>query len=155
METHKSWDVFCSYCWGEKRRNQEKVKELRSYLIDQLKITAWMDINEMKTGTLSKKVYAGIANSKIVIAFITPEYFDSKNCLNEICLANKCGKNIIFFITEDYSNDIDVVIVKKMPNEVYRKDLVFLRDREQLLEEIKIALSINTVRIKNSNKIFF
>jgi hypothetical protein len=125
------------------------VKELRSYLIDQLKITAWMDIYEMKTGTLSKKIYEGIANSKIVIAFITPEYFDSKNCLNEICLAKKCGKNIIFFITEDYAKDIEVIIVRKMPNDVYRKDLVFLRDREQLVEETKSALSRHTVRFKN------
>ena len=146
MDSSKEWDVFCSYCWGPQRRNQVKVKDIRDYLMTELGITAWLDIVEMQAGELSRKIYEGIAQSKVIIIFLTPEYLDSKNCINEICLSNKMGKKMIFYISEDLSGNIRELIPKKMPKEVYSENLVFLDDRSELLKAVKEALKNIQVR---------
>jgi hypothetical protein len=87
----------------------------------------------MQSGELSRKIYKGIAQSKIVIIFLTPEYLESKNCINEMCLSKKFAKNMVFFISEDPAGHIMELIQKKMPKEVYRSDIVYLREKEKLL----------------------
>jgi len=140
MSDQKVWDVFCSYNWGYQRRNQEKVREIRNKLIYELNISAWMDIEEMKSGELSKKIFEGIANSKVFISFLSPSYLESKNCINELCLAKKCGKEVIFFLSEDPSHNLEQLLETKMPAGFYKHDLKLLRSEEDLIDKVKQVL---------------
>jgi len=78
MGDNKSWDAFVSYTWGPKRSNQEKVIQICNDLSDKLKLTTWIDVVEMQSGELSRKVFEGIKGSKLFFCFITGDYSDSK-----------------------------------------------------------------------------
>jgi hypothetical protein len=134
------WDVFCSYNWGSQRKNQTKVREIRSNLIRELNITAWMDIFEMQSGQLSQKIFEGIANSKVFICFLTPSYLESINCINELCLAKKLAKEMIFIVTDDPSNNIEELIEKKAPAGFYKNELKLLRNEQELVDKVRQAL---------------
>jgi len=140
MQNQKQWDVFCSYNWGSQRKNQTKVREIRNNLICELNITAWMDIVEMQSGELSQKIFEGIANSKVFICFLTPNYLESINCINELCLAKKLAKEMIFFVTDDPSNNIEQLIEKNAPAGFYKNDLQLLRNENELVDKVRQAL---------------
>jgi hypothetical protein len=143
----KTWDVFFSYSAGPKRLNQEKVVEIRNYLTTQLQITSWIDVVEMKTGELSKKVFEGVKGSKMFICFITGEYSDNKNCMNELCLAKKFGKEIIFYVVEDTSGMSQDMLTKNVLKEVafYMGDDVYYTRKNELVDAVKKALEKQTV----------
>ena len=140
MQNQKHWDIFCSYNWGSQRKNQTKVGEIRIKLIRELNISAWMDIIEMQSGELSRKIFEGVANSKIFICFLTPNYLDSVNCINELCLAKKIAKEVIFFVCDDPLQNIEQLLEKKMPAGFYKSDLQLLRNEDELVEKVRRAL---------------
>jgi hypothetical protein len=140
MQIQKQWDVFCSYNWGSQRKNQTKVREIRSNLIRELNITAWMDIFEMQSGQLSQKIFEGIVNSRVFICFLTPSYLESTNCINELCLAKKLAKEMIFIVTDDPSNNIEELIEKKAPAGFYKNELKLLRNEQELVDKVRQAL---------------
>jgi hypothetical protein len=74
MTSNKKWDAFLSYSWGQKCLNQAKVIEICNYLVSELHITAWIDVVEMKSGELSKKIFEGIKGSKLFICCWTWAY---------------------------------------------------------------------------------
>ena len=140
MQNQKQWDVFCSYNWGSQRKNQIRVSEIRDKLMHELKITAWLDIIEMQSGQLSRKIFEGVANSKVFICFLTPNYLESINCINELCLAKKLAKEMIFFVTDDPSNNIEHLIEKKAPAGFYKNEFKLLRDEKELVDKVRQAL---------------
>jgi hypothetical protein len=138
----KSWDAFFSYSVGPRRLNQEKVVEIRNFLTSELHISSWIDVVEMKSGELSKKVFEGVKGSKLFISFITGEYSDSKNCMNELCLAKKFGKEIIYFINEDTSGMDHAAITKNIIKEIafYIGTSQFYTRKEDLLSALRNSL---------------
>lgn len=156
MDINKNWDVYCSYAKGYNRSNQAKVIEIRNYLVSKLNITTWIDVVEMKTGQLSKKVYEGIVNSHLFLCFINDDYSDDKNCVNELCLAKKFGKEIIFFIYEDTRGMDQEAITKNIIKEIafYIGKSRYYTSKEDLLEAVQISLIRQGVSSKLSNKSF-
>ena len=142
MEFQKSWDLYCSYSNSKNRRNQAKVIEIRNYLVSKLNITTWIDVVEMKNGQLAKKVYEGIANSRLFLCFVTGDYSDDKDCTNELCLAKKFGKEIIYFINEDTTGMDHEAITKNIIKEIafYLGKSQFYTRKEDLLPEVRNSL---------------
>lgn len=148
-EPTKNWDAFFSYNWGIKRSNQKKVIEIRNYITSELQIKTWIDMVEMKSGDLSKNVFNGIKGSKLFICFITSDYSDSKNCMNELCLAKKLGKEIIFYISEDISGMSQDVLTKNVLKEVafYMGESVYYTRKNDLRDAVKKSLNKQSVSL--------
>ena len=108
-----SWDVFFSY-HGD-TSNQQKVIEIRNFLISNLRITTWFDSIEVtQPGERSKKIFQGVSNSKIFLCFVTPEYSDSEGCLNELYLAKRLGKKMLFYVSKEDTTGMDQEQLTKM-----------------------------------------
>jgi len=150
-ESTKTWVAFLTYNWGPKRFNQKKVIDIRNMLTTEMQIRTWIDVIEMKSGDLSKKVFDAIKNSKIFICFITGDYSDSKNCMNELCLAKKFGKEIIFYVSEDISGMSQDLLTKNVLKEVafYMGDSTFYTRKIDLKDAVKAALNKQGVSPKN------
>lgn len=141
MQSNKQWDVFCSYSPGE--INQKKVIDIRNQLVSNLNITTWIDKIELQSGERTKKIYEGITNSTLFLCFVTPEYSDNKDCINELCLAKNFNKELIFFINEDTTGMNQEMLTKNILKEVsfYMGDAIYYRKREELFDAIKKALN--------------
>ena len=94
----------------------------------------------MRSGELSRKIFEGIANSKVFICFLTPNYLESVNCMNELCLAKKLAKEMIFIVTDDPSNNIEELIEKKAPARFYKNELKLIRNEQELVDKVRQAL---------------
>lgn len=147
MADKKSWDAFVSYTWGPKRSNQEKVIDICNFLNEELKLTTWIDVVQMQEGELSKKVFDGIKRSKLFLCFITGDYSDSKNCMNELCLAKKFAKEIIYYVSEDTSGMSQDQLTKNVLKEVafYMADAVYYTRKDELLDAVQKALEKQSV----------
>jgi hypothetical protein len=67
--------------------------------------------------------------------------------MNELCLAKKFGKEIIFFINQDISSMKQEIMTKKVIKEVgfYMGDSAYYTKEDQLLEVVKTALEKHEV----------
>ena len=93
----------------------------------------------MHSGDLYQKIFEGIASSKVFICFLTSNYLESINCINELCLAKKLAKEMIFFVTDDPSNNIEHLLEKKAPEGFYKNDLQLLRNKNELVDKVRQA----------------
>jgi hypothetical protein len=137
-----SWDVFFSY--HPDKTNQNKVIAIRNYLVLNLRITTWFDSIEItQPGERSKKIFQGISNSKLFLCFVTPEYSDNQECLNELFLAKRLGKKMIFFVHQE---DTAGMNQEKLAKEVFKTvsfymgDNIYYRNKKELLDCIKSSV---------------
>lgn len=146
MTIKKSWDIFCSYN-NDNKQNRQRVIDIRNYLVSNLNITTWIDVLEVQSGEKLRKVYEGVTNSNLFLCFVSSDYSDNKDCINELCLAKNFGKKIIFFINEDVSGMKQEMLAINVLKEVtfYMGDTIYYRNKEELLEAIKLALQNSKV----------
>ena len=89
--------IFISYEWGKK----EVVNEIANNLEKKTNHKIWIHDNSMIPGDiLHERIQDGINRSQIVLAFLTPAYFESHNCQLEIKYANRLKKKIIYTVLE-------------------------------------------------------
>ena len=147
MSSKKYWDVYCSYAPG--KTNQEKVIEILKYLTIEFYFKAWLHVFEIQTGEKLTKIYEGITKSHIFLCFVTPDYSENKDCINELCLAKKLGKEIIYFLNVDTTGLNQEMLTQQVLKQVsfYMGDAIYYRKKEELLEPIQKALKNRKVNV--------
>ncbi|XP_042475756.1 TIR-only protein-like [Macadamia integrifolia] len=87
------FDVFINHRGVDTKRN------VAALLYDRflhLKLNPFLDYRSMKPGDELKEVIeTAIRNCKVGVAFISPNYCTSENCLHELALLMECKKKVI------------------------------------------------------------
>ena len=147
-------NLFFSYNWGENRKNVDKVRDMYDQVKKEIEnVNIWWDQNELKVDDWKKKIFEGISNSDIFVAFMTSKYCSSENAKKELDLAVGLKKQILFFINENVENMSHQQIIKDIFNEA-AFDLgnkMYFKTKEQLITAIKIKLA----DLKKTNVIKF
>ena len=97
----------------------------------------------MKVDDWKKKIFEGISNSDIFVAFMTSKYCSSENAKKELDLAIGLKKKTLFFINENVENMSHQQIVSDIFKEA-AFDLgnqMYFKTTEQLITAIKIKLA--------------
>jgi uncharacterized protein with NAD-binding domain and iron-sulfur cluster len=89
--------LFVSYCHS----NQEIVHRVADELT-KLNYKIWIDRDLIQGNKLFADIQKGIEISHIVICFISKNYCESENCMNEITLAYTQKKKILPIMLDDY-----------------------------------------------------
>ena len=144
-----SWDVFFSY--HPDKLNQQKVIAIRNYLVLNLRITTWFDSIEVtQPGERAKKIFQGLSNSKLFLCFVTPEYSDNEQCLNELFLAKRLGKKMIFFV---YQEDTTGMNQEQLAKDVFKTvsfylgDNIYYRNKKELLECFRTSIEPKATKV--------
>ena len=91
-EAVKKCNVFISYQW----KAQLKVKQLYNELASLEPLEIFMDIYKIKAGmNLYLSLASNLQEADVVLACVTREYVNSKNCEREIIYADSFNKQII------------------------------------------------------------
>ena len=85
-------DVFISYCWANAALVRDTATRLGSPQHGGYEV--WLDIKKMR-GNIYDAMENGVRNSRVFVAFISPQYAASANCQRELKLGNDLKKKII------------------------------------------------------------
>lgn len=89
--------VFVSYA----RSNGSTVAPLIAALQSR-GIRVWMDVADIRPATeWMHEIRAGITNARAVLALLSPEYFASSACRDELAIAHESGKSVIAIACAD------------------------------------------------------
>ncbi len=89
--------MFVSYCHSNKEIVHRVADELTK-----LNCKIWIDRDLIGGNMLFADIQKGIQTSHILICFISKNYCESENCMNEITLAYKQKKKILPIMLDDY-----------------------------------------------------
>jgi hypothetical protein len=91
-ETPQKCSVFLSYQW----KIQSKVRQIYNELATHECLDIFMDIFKLKAGmNLYLTLASNIQTADVVLACVTRDYVNSKNCEREIIYADSFNKHII------------------------------------------------------------
>ena len=115
-DAHKN-DIFLSHCW---RGKNESISERKWSLVELLTrpadaeekgggYRAWWDYLDLQAkGPVAwrREIEEGILNAGKVVCFVDVPYLHSFNCLQEVAMAQRMGKPIIFVVLEKPAQEI-------------------------------------------------
>eukprot|EP00466_Bigelowiella_natans_P003281 jgi/Bigna1/142658/aug1.72_g17366 len=118
---HETNDVMVSYC----RRNTPFVKSLVQFLND-IGIDPWVDWEDIPPAVdWMKQITKGIINAYAFICVLSPEYLESKICLEELQIALDSGKLIVPIVCKDIDWSSP-----KLPKALAEINFIFVRETD-------------------------
>jgi serine/threonine protein kinase len=103
----KKYHIFISYSW----KNQDFI-EIIYYLLSKLGYYIWLDISSMGH-SLQDSMKEGIANSSVILVFLSTGYLESTSCLFELKEAYQQKKKVLTVFLEP-KEKLDSLLTKEI-----------------------------------------
>ncbi|GBG30631.1 F-box/WD repeat-containing protein sel-10 [Hondaea fermentalgiana] len=139
-EGEQYYDAFISYAWGQNRRHQARVAQLRDVLVNRYKRKIFQDTKELRSGLLEIQIGSAIKHSRLIVFILTGDYEEKvvemerpSNCRFEFNIATM-NKGPKYFATVVQ----DPTLASRWPRDIQERIQGHLGDVMLMKREVKV-----------------